>query len=178
MRWLIWLLLKYGPKFIPLEKIIVKKSFLEDFDFYLLLHWWLDMLLYLMYFFCQQLFDHHCPWVDNCIGKKNYRYFFFFVTSLSLHILSVIGFTILFVVKKKNEEITAIIPAYPFPKNFQYIFLKVFYLFWRGVSDKRWYMSAFRKSTLYSSFRHHFIRSTMLMYFEQHFPSRIHYKTN
>ena len=81
----------------------------------------ISMIFYV--FFCWQVFDHHCPWVDNCIGKKNYRYFFFFVTSLSLHILSVIGFTILFVVKKKNDEITVLIPAYPFHKKSSVFFL-------------------------------------------------------
>jgi palmitoyltransferase len=43
---------------------------------------------------CVEKFDHHCPWLSNCIGARNLGFFYIFIvcTELSLAITATAGF--------------------------------------------------------------------------------------
>lgn len=35
---------------------------------------------------CIDVYDHHCPWINNCVGKKNYKVFFAFILVQTLYV--------------------------------------------------------------------------------------------
>lgn len=43
---------------------------------------------------CVERYDHHCPWINNCVGVKNHGYFILFLSTLVFNILSIFVCTI------------------------------------------------------------------------------------
>ncbi|KAF2674881.1 hypothetical protein BT63DRAFT_395412 [Microthyrium microscopicum] len=59
---------------------------------------------------CVETQDHHCVWLNNCVGRRNYRYFFVFVTSgfiLGLFLFAASLAHVLLWAKQNNTDFAA-----------------------------------------------------------------------
>ncbi|KAJ5780962.1 Zinc finger DHHC-type palmitoyltransferase [Penicillium paradoxum] len=53
---------------------------------------------------CVETLDHHCVWLNNCVGRRNYRYFFTFVSSCTLLALFLIGASLAHILVYMSRE--------------------------------------------------------------------------
>lgn len=81
--------------------------------------------------YCIQKFDHHCPWIGACIGKRNYVSFMAYIFSKFLLFLYTaivdLVFVILIIVEKSKDK------AFNTSNTVALAFLVLFFLINTGV---------------------------------------------
>ncbi|KAJ2870958.1 Eukaryotic peptide chain release factor GTP-binding subunit [Coemansia aciculifera] len=53
---------------------------------------------------CVENEDHHCIWLNNCIGRRNYRYFYSFLFTISVLALYIIAFCLVRLIRPINQH--------------------------------------------------------------------------
>jgi palmitoyltransferase ZDHHC9/14/18 len=53
---------------------------------------------------CVETLDHHCVWLNNCVGRRNYRYFFSFVSSATILSLFLLGASLAHILLFQRRE--------------------------------------------------------------------------
>ncbi|KAJ3174296.1 hypothetical protein HDU88_000264 [Geranomyces variabilis] len=53
---------------------------------------------------CVSNHDHHCPWMANCVGKNNYKYFYGFICTTSLLAAYVFVFSLVALIRRAREN--------------------------------------------------------------------------
>ncbi|XP_057767390.1 probable protein S-acyltransferase 1 [Salvia miltiorrhiza] len=99
---------------------------------------------------CIQRFDHHCPWLNQCIGARNYATFILFITTSTILCVYVFTFSLVNLLKESGWAWRVLSDDMMLVSLIIYSFIAVWFV--GGLSVFHYYL-IFTNQTTYENFR-------------------------
>ncbi|XP_020101349.1 probable protein S-acyltransferase 4 isoform X2 [Ananas comosus] len=138
---------------------------------------------------CVQKFDHHCPWVGQCIGLRSYRYFILFISTSTFLCIYIFLFSTLNIVGEKNnypgsiwnvmkrEVLSLVLMIYTFVTVWFIGGLTIFHLYLIGTNQTTYENFRYRYNRKENPYSKGILRSFTDLFFSKTPPSMVNFRS-